>query len=91
MGEPYEGTYGSADPASAQEAIRSFLSGYEIITLTDPIVAEFARLRALLRRQGNLIPDLDLLIAATAIVYHLTLATRNRRHYARVPGLRLAL
>lgn len=37
---------------------------------------------------GACFPDLDLLIAATAILPGLTLVTRNRRHFARVPGVR---
>jgi predicted nucleic acid-binding protein len=36
-----------------------------------------------------LIPDLDCLIAATAVHHHLILLTRNRRHFARIPDLRL--
>jgi tRNA(fMet)-specific endonuclease VapC len=49
----------------------------------------FARTRADLRRSGQLIADLDLLIAATALHHDLTLLTRNVRHFARIPGLRL--
>ena len=43
----------------------------------------------MLRRQGQLIPDLDLLIAATALAHDLTLVTRNRHHFERIPDLRL--
>ncbi len=49
----------------------------------------FGRHRSVLRRQGNMIPDMDLLIAATALNYDLTLMTRNIRHFARIPDLRL--
>ncbi len=49
----------------------------------------FAQNRYLLQRQGNVIPDLDLLVAATALHHGLTLLTRNLRHFSRVPGLRL--
>lgn len=89
VGELYDGTNRSADPAAAVGDIHAFLAGYTVLNLSDPIVREFGRLRALLRRQGRLIPDLDLLIAATALVHDLTLVTRNRRHFARVPALRL--
>lgn len=40
-----------------------------------------------LRRQGQLIPDLDLLIAETAVAHDLALVTRNTRHFARITGL----
>ena len=49
----------------------------------------FAAVRGQLRRDGNLIGDMDLLIASTALVNNLTLVTRNRRHFDRVPGLEL--
>ncbi len=35
-------------------------------------------------------PDADLLIATTALVHNLSLATNNQRHYARIPNLTLA-
>jgi tRNA(fMet)-specific endonuclease VapC len=57
--------------------------------VTDQIVERFARQRAALRRQGQLIPDMDLLIAATALEENLTLVTRNIRHFERIPELRL--
>lgn len=49
----------------------------------------FAGIRGDLRRRGQLIPDLDLLIAATALHHDLTLLTRNVRHFDRIPELRL--
>ncbi len=50
--------------------------------------------RAIAERAGRLRRDAgiamaDALIAATALEHHLDLVTRNRRHFARVPGLRV--
>lgn len=70
-------------------AYREFLSDYASLPLTDAIVERFARLRAELRRQGRLIPDMDLLIAATALEEDLTLVARNFRHFERITGLKL--
>lgn len=89
VAEVSEGAFGTADPPVALAGLRDFLSDFAILSLTDPIVERFARLRAMLRRQGQLIPDLDLLIAATALDERLTLITRNERHFARLPGLTL--
>lgn len=89
VAELYEGAFGGPDPESIIADFREFLEGYAILPLTDSIVERFARLRALLRRDGQLIPDMDLLIAATALDENLILVTRNLRHFARIPALRL--
>lgn len=89
IGEVLDGGYGAEDPEATFPVHRYFLDGFFILEVTDPVADTFARLRATLRKQGNLIPDLDLLIAATALVHDLSLLTRNERHFARVPGLRL--
>jgi len=79
LGEVYEGAYNNPE----------FLALFTVLPLTEDTMRHFARLRALLRKQGNLIPDLDLLIAVTALEHELVLLTRNRRHFERVPDLRL--
>jgi tRNA(fMet)-specific endonuclease VapC len=89
VAEVYEGAFGVTDPRTALDGLRGFLSDFAILPLDDPIVERFAQMRAALRRQGRLIPDLDLLIAATALEKDLTLVTRNARHFARINGLRL--
>jgi tRNA(fMet)-specific endonuclease VapC len=89
LGEVYDGAFGTDDPEAALTHFRDFLSDYPALPLTDPIMAIFARTRADLRGRGMRIPDLDLLIAATAIEHDLTLLTGNRRHFDRVAGLRI--
>lgn len=89
VGELYEGGFDGFDPAARLTAYREFLCSFEILPLTVPIMERFAYNRALLRRQGNLIPDLDLLIAATALQHDLALLTRNQRHFERIPDLKL--
>lgn len=48
----------------------------------------YGRLKASLRTIGRLQDDLDILVAATAVVHGLQLATRNVRHFADM-GVRL--
>lgn len=45
--------------------------------------------KARLRRAGNLIPELDLLIATTALHHGMTLVSNNTKHMSRIEGLRL--
>ena len=89
VAEVYEGAFGTPDPQATLAGLRVFLSDFAILPVTDPIVEHFARLRASLRRHGQLIPDMDLLIAATAITEDLALVTRHVRHFARFPDLQL--
>jgi len=89
VAEIYEGAFGTPDPQATLDGFRAFLSDFAILPVTDPIVEQFARLRATLRRQGQSITDMDLLIAATAIAEDLTLITRNVRHFARLPDLQI--
>jgi tRNA(fMet)-specific endonuclease VapC len=87
--EVLEGAMRESDPAARIADLRAFLAGYRMLPVSEETARIFAERRAALRQQGNLIPDLDLLIAATAIEHGLALLTRNQSHFARVPGLML--
>jgi tRNA(fMet)-specific endonuclease VapC len=89
LGEIYEGIYYGRDPKRTEDGFQRFLSAIRVLTLTRPIVQRFARIRGDLRRRGLLIGDPDLFIAATALHHGLTLVTRNRRHFERIPSLQL--
>jgi tRNA(fMet)-specific endonuclease VapC len=89
LGELYEGAYASENSAERLTTFRRFLDGFVVFGLTDAVMHTFAKLRAHLRRSGNIIPDMDLLIAATARTFDLTLLTRNVRHFERIPDLKI--
>jgi tRNA(fMet)-specific endonuclease VapC len=50
---------------------------------------EYSKMRALLSARGDPLPDLDLMIAATAVTNGLILATLNMKHFERIPGLQV--
>ncbi|MGH2442840.1 MAG: type II toxin-antitoxin system VapC family toxin [Chloroflexota bacterium] len=89
IGELYEGPFGTPRPDQNLASLREFLSLFIALDVTDPIMERFARIRHRLRRDGNLIPDFDLVIAATALELDLTVITFNVRHFERIPDLRL--
>jgi tRNA(fMet)-specific endonuclease VapC len=89
LGEVFEGAFSSVDPQVELALFRRYFLAFAVVPLTDPVMETFARVRAGLRRQGRLIPDTDLQIAATAVTLDLTLVTRNLRHFSRVPGLKI--
>jgi len=77
-----------AKQARAQEAaFETFCQACMIVPLTEATVSVAADLYGDLYRRGALIPDADLLIAATALVEGRTLVTNNREHFARIGGL----
>jgi predicted nucleic acid-binding protein len=89
VGEVYEGAFGFPDPEAHLAVFRRFLQPFRLIGLDDPLMTRFAELRALLRRRGQLLPDFDLLVGATALEHNLTVLTFNVRHLSRIPGLRI--
>ncbi len=89
VAEVCEGAFGATEPTEALGRAQRFLLNFVVLPVTTQIAEQFAWLRFTLRRQGLLIPDMDLLIAATALEHDLTLVTRNQRHFARIPGLRI--
>jgi predicted nucleic acid-binding protein len=70
--------------------LREFLQPFHFLNLNDAIMQQFAALRVDLRRRGQIIPDFDLLLAATALHHDLTILTRNARHFGRISDLTLS-
>lgn len=69
--------------------ITSFWEPFTSLPFGDDGAEQYGLIRAELKRQGRPIGANDLLIAATALAYDLTLVTHNTREFSRVPGLRL--
>ena len=82
--------YGSACSAHPEEnhrAIDSFLTGVAVVGLDLATARTFGDVKAALRAQGMLLEDADLLVAATALAYQLTLVTNNTQHFTRILDL----
>ena len=67
----------------------NFIEENELIWIRKETVEKAAEIYAYLKKDGNLIEDADILMAAIAIVEDLTLVTNNPNHFSRVKGLRL--
>jgi len=52
-------------------------------------VESFGELKALLEKNGNIIDDMDLLIASTALVNNMILVTNNVKHFRNIKGLKI--
>ncbi len=71
------------------KAFDSLCRQNEIIGLSDQIIVRAADIYADLYKQGLLILDADILIAATALENNLPLVTNNESHFNRVSGLQV--
>jgi predicted nucleic acid-binding protein len=89
LAEVYEVAFESPNPGAHLGNSQRFFAGMRVIGLSEPIIEGFAEIRSLLRRRGMLIPDFDILIAATALYHDLTLLTFNVNHFQRIPNLRV--
>ena len=89
FGEIYEGIYSGRNPEHHEEVFLRLLRRVQVLSLNRTILRHFARIRGQLRSQGQLIGDLDLLIAGTALYHDLTLVTHNTRHFSRIPNLKV--
>ena len=89
VAEIYESAYHFANPDAHIEKFRALLKNFHLVDLNLPIMETFAEVRAHLRRRGQIIPDFDILLAATALHYDLVMLTNNRKHFERIPDLKI--
>ncbi len=89
VGEVLEGAFGSANPEARLALYHEFLHPFHLIGVNEAIIEKFAEIRAYLRRTRQIISDFDILLGATALHHDLTVLTFNRRHLARIDGLRV--
>lgn len=68
--------------------VRFVKNQFSVIPISDS-VEKYARIRAQLEADGVRLDNFDLLIAATAINEGFTLVTHNKKHFDRIPGLKL--
>jgi tRNA(fMet)-specific endonuclease VapC len=81
------GAYNSTKQAENLSHIKSFLDDMEIIDFDKRSAEVFARLKAELKQTGNIIADMDLMIASICVANHFTLVTNNTKHFQRIQEL----
>jgi tRNA(fMet)-specific endonuclease VapC len=83
------GAYRSSHVADNLRLLEKFFEPFASLPFDDRCVNHYGRIRSDLERAGMRIGPNDLIIAATAVAYDLTLVTGNTREFARVAGLAL--
>ncbi len=69
------------------DIFEEFISENIIVPLTKKSAKISAEIYSALRDSGNMVDDIDLLIAGIAIENEMTLVTNNDKHFRRIPGL----
>ena len=74
-------------PPARLQSVRDLLKAVSVEDVSLAVAERFGELRAAQLDQGKTTPQLDLLIAATALFHNLTLVTHNTQDFANIPGL----
>lgn len=88
LAELYEGIYRVREKEEAERAVLDFFTGLnQIYGIDNEVAKKFGQIRSNLKAKGNIIEDLDILIAVTCVVNNLTLITANPKHFSRIDNL----
>jgi tRNA(fMet)-specific endonuclease VapC len=79
----------SSSPTIEKVKTNAFISSFAQLTFDDAATIEYALIRTDLAKRGQLMSEMDLLIASIARANDLTLVTHNTSEFSRVPGLKL--
>lgn len=89
--ELYYGVHKSKKLTQNLRKIKQMLENLRIgiIHFNEDILNIYGNLKVRLEIKGQRLDEFDLLIAATALSANLTLVTKNKKHFQRIPQLRL--
>lgn len=86
LAELYYGASNSGQKKMKMNEIH-LLEEYLTILLIRPTIEKYGDYKSLLKKQGLLIDDFDLLIGCTAVHNKLIMVTENVKHLSRIPNI----
>ena len=89
VAELYFGAYNSQNLEKNIETVKKFLVPFEIVDFDRKASIEYARIKADLRKKGQVIGELDMQIAGIALSNNLVLVTNNEKEFVRVSNLKI--
>ena len=89
VGELFYGSERSSRPSHNRELVERFLLSVPCLQSDRPLMEKFGTLKAELAVRGEILPDADILIAATALTWNGSLVSGNKAHFARFAGLKV--
>jgi predicted nucleic acid-binding protein len=90
LGELFVWTRRAKASPNRMQAVLDMLNDVDVLPVDEIIAGKFGEIRATVLDAGQAAPEMDMMIAATALVHNLTLITHNFGDYANVPGLTVA-
>jgi tRNA(fMet)-specific endonuclease VapC len=87
--ELFFGAFNSIKKKFNLEKIQEFLATIKIMPFCEEASIIFAENKAKLKQRGNIIADLDLIIASIAMKNNAVLVTNNTKHFIRIKELHL--
>jgi predicted nucleic acid-binding protein len=83
------GAYYSQHKKTNLIKVRDFLSHIKILPFCENSVEIFAEYKASLKKSGNMISDMDLMIASIAMANNMIMVTNNSKHFNRIKELKI--
>jgi len=83
------GAYNSDRVEKNLKIIEPFLKNFKILEFDENSALVFAKEKARLKKHGNIIADMDLMIASITIKNNCSLLTNNIKHFDRIQNLQL--
>lgn len=87
MGELYYGAEKSFAKQKNLETLKKVELAYPIMPIDKNVMQVFGNIKSQLNKKGLSSDNMDLLIAATAIVNNCVLVTHNTKHFSNIDGL----
>lgn len=78
----------SATPEKNRLIIKQLINRFKILPIFGALDV-YAREKARLKNEGNIVDDLDLFIGATAIENNMVLVTNNEKHFLRLQNIKV--
>lgn len=78
----------SGNPEKNRPVINELIDRFKILPIYGALDV-YAKEKARLKKEGNIVDDLDLLIGATAIEHNMVLVTNNEKHFDRLQNIKV--
>ena len=89
LAELFVGVAKGTRPRQERMAIEQCVALFDVLPFERSTAEIFGSIVGELEKQGQRISDIDALIASVALEHSEVLVTRNRKHFDRIPGLKV--